>query len=309
MMPDLCCVSDLENTMRISFGLYPVLLWMAAASAAFAETVTIEIPRIAGIENSAALTADLMMPQGLQGRVPAVVVLHSAGGIDGASSSYVSALNQAGMATLEVRMFARGGAIPFKDSLPYAYASLAYLARQPTVDPSRIAILGFSYGGILAILTASADETRAFAPDGQRFAAHVSLYPVCWIHEALSTGTTDLRSDHTNKFLRGITAVDYQRMTGAPVLLLAGEKDQYDDPDSCPRFVSSLPTEAKALYTVVVYSGAYHGWNAVEDRYLNDPAAYKGRGGRVSQFGNKEITAKSRDDVLTFLKTKLASTR
>ena len=160
--------------MRLALGKYFVLLGMAAASAAFAETVTIEIPRTAGIENSAALTADLRMPEGPQGRVPAVVILHAAGGIDGASSSFVSMLNQAGMATLEVKMFARGGAI-----------------------------------------------------------------------------------------------------------LLAGEKDQYDDADSCLRFVNGLPTDAKALYTVVVYPGAYHGWNATEDRQINDPAAYKGRGGRV----------------------------
>src|SRR5512137_2158842 len=101
-------LSAREHAMRRSIGKYFVLLGMAAASAALAETVTMEIPRIAGIENSAALTADLRMPDGVQAspaRVPAVVVLHSAGGIDATSAPYVSMLNQAGMATLEVKMF------------------------------------------------------------------------------------------------------------------------------------------------------------------------------------------------------------
>ena len=228
------------------------LLLLGFAGASRSETVVIDVPRNVDVTNASTLSAELKFPENAAAPVAAVVILHSAGGIDASSSSYIPALNQAGFATLEVKMFVRGGAIPFKDALPYAYSGLAYLAHEPRIDPARIAILGFSYGGVLAILTASAEQTKTYAPTARSFAAHVSFYPICWIHAALSTGTTDLRSDHTNRYLRGISATDYQRMTGAPVLLLAAEKDQYDDPDSCTLFVNGLPAEARSLYTVVL---------------------------------------------------------
>lgn len=272
-----------------------------------AETVQIDVAVLAGVQSAPTLKANLRTPRASGAKVPAVVVLHSAGGIDGTASPYIDELLNLGIASLEVEMFARGGAIPFKDSLPYAYASLAFLAKHPSVDSSRIGILGFSYGGILAILSASADATKTYLGEGPSFAAHVSLYPICWIHAELAAGATDLGSAYTNRFMAGISAPMYLRTTDSPTLLLGGEKDEYDAPDSCPQFVNALPEPTKRRYKTVVYPNAYHGWDAPNDSSFNDPAAYKGRGGRVNRIRNSQIAARSKSDAIEFLRTALVT--
>ena len=59
-----------------------------------------------------------------------------------------------------------------------AYAALDMLARHPRIDADRIAIVGFSFGGEVAHLTAFERRAhRVLAPGQRRFAAHVAYYP------------------------------------------------------------------------------------------------------------------------------------
>ena len=85
---------------------------------------------------------------------PAVVIVHGSGGIDNRGVLYYDAPNTAGIATLEIDMwaargwlggvFGRPSGVP--ETLPDAYGALTFLAGLPHIDASRIGIMGFSWG-------------------------------------------------------------------------------------------------------------------------------------------------------------------
>jgi dienelactone hydrolase len=204
-------------------------------------------------------------------RVPAVVVCHGSDGVDGRGAFHIAALNAAGIATLEVDMWAgrttvRGAAgrpssVP--QTLPDAFAALAFLARQPEVDPDRIGIAGFSWGGVLSLLSATKANTAAHAEPGTAFRAHAAFYPALWSYNRAP-------------------GHDFADLTGAPVLVQAGGADAYDDPDVCDAFLGSLAPADRAHVSLVVHEGATHAFDRdLPSKTITDPYAHKGKGGPV----------------------------
>ena len=114
-------------------------------------------------ERGAAVSGELRLPASIHDRLPAVLILHSSPGFDGRGAFYAEALNQAGIATIEID-YLRGKGMPAtpRHNLPHAYETLAYLARHPRIDPTRIGIMGFSWGGIISVLTSSEALTRQY---------------------------------------------------------------------------------------------------------------------------------------------------
>ena len=102
----------------------------------------------------------------------------AAAALTGAGPTIPRALQKAGMATLEVFMFnkgqrPRGG---HTETLSHAFGALQYLAARPDIDPARIGVMGFSWGGNLAVRTASQATWAAFFPNGgPKFAAPCGL--------------------------------------------------------------------------------------------------------------------------------------
>ena len=96
----------------------------------------------------------------------------------------------------------RGGS-PWASAVAEAYSALRLLAGDPRIDASRIAIVGFSFGGEVAHLAAFERLRAALASGQNRFAAHVSYYPA------------------------GVYGVPAEpaAYTSAPILMLLGEKD------------------------------------------------------------------------------------
>jgi dienelactone hydrolase len=66
------------------------------------------------------------------------------------------------------------------ETLPDAYGALLYLKGHPAIDPEKIGIMGFSWGGALSLLTTSAWLTEQWTAGRARYAAHVPFYPVCY---------------------------------------------------------------------------------------------------------------------------------
>lgn len=219
---------------------------------------------------------------------PAVVIVHGSAGVDSRGKGYVIALNAAGFVTLEIDLWAaRGVRSPQErpktivETLPDAFAALDYLSHHVSVDPKRIGIMGFSWGGIVSMLSATARAQR-FAKDGQTFAAHAPFYPACWTYNT-------------------VPGFEFAELTGAPVFIQSGAADLYDDPDSCERLVASLPDKAKANVTFKTYPGATHAWDRKEaDITPFDPFAFKGKGGEVPFRYNEDVTRQSTAAVVDF---------
>jgi len=82
--------------------------------------------------------------------VPGVLICHGSDGVDGRGAFHAEALNDAGIATFEIDMWAARGvkrgalarprSVP--ETLPDAFAALAFLARQPEIDPERLNVNG-----------------------------------------------------------------------------------------------------------------------------------------------------------------------
>lgn len=267
----------------------------AAQAVAAKESVSFKANTL--VDGDMAVTGDLCLPAGREGKLPAVVVIHSSGGFeDRTRAAYVEALNQAGIATLELNLFSRGGRPKTsRMNLPHTFGALTYLANHPRIDPNRIGIMGFSHGGLLSLFSASRELNETYTGGKYRFAAHVPLYPVCWAHLASAEGRNAVYPKSV-----------YQALTGAPVHILGGEKDHYDDADTCQKFVAALPDGARQQVGLTMYPDATHGWDGLEDKSYVDGAAHKGAGGNVSQFRNPAVAKQSLVFVSEFFQTKLA---
>lgn len=229
-------------------------------------------------------------------RWPAVVIVHGSGGVDSRGGWYAQRLNRAGFATLEIDLWAARGVsgpetrpkLP-TETLPDAFAALTYLTARGDIDPNRIGLMGFSWGGVVTMLSATAPVQAALGGPDRAFAAFAPFYPVCWAYNR-------------------IPGLEFRELTGKPVFIQAGAEDRYDDPDSCAKLQQSLPEAAKALVTVTTYPGATHAWDRREpDAVFNDPFAFKGKGGPTPFSYNPEVTQRSTTAVIAFFRKTLSA--
>jgi uncharacterized protein len=242
------------------------------------------------------MTGQLRLPGAMSpgDKVPAVVILHGSAGIDSRGSLYAESLNQAGIATLEVDMWSPRGlsgganrpAFPTLNT-PDAFGALNYLGSRDDIDLDRIGLLGFSWGGVVTMLAATTPYTDCYGR-GRSFAAHVANYPVCWAYNA-NLGLP-------------FPGLDFEDLTGKPVLIQIGTKDDYDDgPESCNNLASPFPN-----VSVNVYNNAYHAWDRLQPAVtVVDPFSHHGAGGEVEIVPNPGKAFQSRAKVVDFFKMRL----
>ena len=267
--------------------------WLLALSAAAQQTVKFPGAQAPGYAFVEEVSATLQMPKVGVVRVPAVVILHGSGGIDGRGAFHAQALNQAGIATLEVFMFRKGQRMRegHTAALTHAYGALKYLAERPDIDPEKIGALGFSWGGSLALRSASKSVNLKFFPQGKpRYAAHAPFYAPWWVHTRLAEESA----------AKGVG--DYVAFTGAPVMMFAGGLDDYGKPDAAEDFLHVLPESAKSFFTLKFYPAATHGWDlpSGSGRTLFDPVAYEGKGGNVRFFPDAVVAEDARITMVKF---------
>ncbi|QND85285.1 Uncharacterized protein ChrSV_3059 [Chromobacterium vaccinii] len=195
--------------------------------------------------DKAMVTGMLSLPQQAQGPVPVIVILHGSSGINPGEWMWAKRMNELGYASFVVDSFSGRNIVETeKDQtrlsmavdIADAYSALRLLASHPAIDPRRIAVMGFSRGGVAALYSSLEPFRKGVIDDDLRFAAHVAFYPSCGIHYA---------SDH---------------LDGAPVLMLLGGKDDYTPAAPCLDYADALKAKG-ARVTVKVYSDAYHAFD------------------------------------------------
>ena len=210
-------------------------------------------------------------------KLPAVLILHGSAGIDARGDFYETALNKAGIATLQIDMWqARGYSAPGQRpaaiylTYPDAFSALAFLSQQPNIDAARIGVLGFSWGGLVSMGAAERLYAGTYGK-GLTFKAHVAHYPVCyaWNDAALfaKLGVTPAQF--------GVQWID---LTGAPVLIEVGTEDDYDNGSGpCNALAASVNPTNGGVVSVNAYPGATHGWDRLMvPMVVNDPFADQG---------------------------------
>ncbi len=235
-----------------------VLAVLAAAVSARAETVIVPSGRYADFRqllsgeaptDQATLAMTLRLPDEARDRYPAVVIVHTIAGYQEANEGWhADQFRKAGFATLTyesptARSMLQGASgsrgAPWASAVAEAYSALRLLAADPRIDASRIAIVGFSFGGEVAHLAAFERLRAALAPGQARFAAHVSYYPAG---------------------VYGVAA-ESAAYTGAPILLLLGEKDDNLPVAKAEDYLTYAKSAGLALpIEVSIYPGAYHAW-------------------------------------------------
>ena len=195
---------------------------------------------------------DLHFPPGKRERSPAVVLVHGSGGVSPREDRWAENLQQAGAATFVLDSFTgRGIAFTGEDQsqlsslamLGDAYRALEVLATHPQIDPARIAVMGFSKGGAVALYAAMTRFQRMHGPAAARFSQHIAFYPPCYYtyvgDEAVSDRAIRLFHGTADEFApleRCRAYVDRLRRAGADAQLTAytGAHHQFDRPSDAP---------------------------------------------------------------------------
>jgi dienelactone hydrolase len=200
---------------------------------------------------TANIAATLDFPGEVRDRYPAIVIVHTIGGYLEANEGWHAAqFRKAGFATLTYKSLAARAmseaagsgsrtAPPWASAVAEAYGALQLLAKDSRIDASRIAIVGFSFGGEVAHLSAFERLRAALVPGQMRFAAHVAYYPA-----------------GVNGVVAGQGAY-----TGAPILMLLGDKDDNLPIPKAEAYLTYAGAgTARPPIDVLIYPGAYHAW-------------------------------------------------
>ncbi len=191
----------------------------------------------------------LMMPEAAEAEppYPALVMLHSAIGQGTQDWYYADIFRGMGLAVLAVDSFQPRGVhktiedlrlVTETSMLADAYGALNALSEDPRIDKKRIALLGFSKGGIPAFYGALEAARDALAADDNSFAAHVAYYPWC-----------------------GVEFYDLTT-TGAPVLIVAGAEDDVAPPELCRDLIAKIEArDPKARITLSVQPASRHAFD------------------------------------------------
>jgi dienelactone hydrolase len=200
------------------------------------------------------IAGELRLPSGTE-RVPAVILVHGSGGVGANVDLWAKELNGIGVAAFLVDCFTgRGITETITDQsrlgnlsmIIDAYRALELLSRHARIDASRIALMGFSKGGSVALYASLKRFRRMHGLDSVEFAAHIPFYAQC-----------------------NTAYIGDEEVSDCPIRLFHGTADDYVSIEPCRKYVERLRRAGKDIQ-LTEYAGAHHAF----DNPLYAPARF-----------------------------------
>jgi dienelactone hydrolase len=186
------------------------------------------------------LVGYLSRPQG-DGPFPAIVVMHGCGGLDSrlrndvagrfVSQGYVVLVVDS-FATRQMKTTCHNTHSDYlfnrTERVYDAYGALEFLSGYPFVDTHRVALMGFSSGGVTALEATKVEGDEQLM--AQKFKAAIAYYPTCSPREGDAT---------------------------VPTLIMVGQMDDWGPPALCRQRLTHLSGKGPEIQ-LDVYPGAFH---------------------------------------------------
>jgi dienelactone hydrolase len=162
---------------------------------------------------------DLYIPQTNKQKIPLIITLHPSMGF--VPEHHFEYFNNLGIAILDIQTFKSRGIekqwhyeVSEEAATIDAYAALDKISKDPRIDKNKIAVMGFSYGAMAVINTHQKFFIDIIKPKN-RFMAHISYYPLCYLHKSIKT-------------------------TEAPLYIFIGEKDRLTPYEFCEDYAKKI---------------------------------------------------------------------
>lgn len=269
-----------------------LVLMLCTAAPALAQQ-NVRVP-VEGSGHTIQLAAQLYRPKGT-GPFPAVAMFHGCGGPGQNNARMAGLLASWGYETLTVDSFSTrkltdvcGRHWPTQaDAETRAHdidAAIHWLQGQKTVDPARIAFMGYSYGGGTAMLRAFTPHLDDATPPAR---AVILVYPDCGLADAMGP----------------------KLRVRQPTMIAMGALDDWTPVSQCQAVLDRV-VQGRDLVETHIYDGAWHSFDALglPVRYLADVGNRSKPGGCCgAHYGANEAAWKAFVvDVKAFLDRRLA---
>ncbi len=185
-------------------------------------------------------------PWGGTDRLPAVIIVNGSGGIMANEDVWSRELNKLGIATFVLDSFTGRGIsdtagdqaqVGILTGIIDAYRALELLSKHPRIDSARIALMGGSRGGRIALYASLRRFQRMYAPQGIEFAAYIPFYAPCYM-----------------------TFIGDEDVSNVPIRLFHGAADDWVPVSACRAYVQRLRRAGKDVQ-LTEYPGANHAFD------------------------------------------------